>query len=142
MGRDSSGAQVITQTGYNFLLREAYSQLWALLRRFVALHENRSGGSFFPYHDYLSSTYRPVGNVLTQLPTPSLAIACPSRLVQGLGVRSPSAYSKSFFGNPCRFVDDPGFDPQALAASHLLQLGLRQPDSPRLRAPIFGSRSP
>ncbi len=72
MGRDSNGAQVITQTGYNFLLREAYGQLWALLRRFVALHENRSGGSFFHNHEHSSSTYRASGSVLKKLPTPSL----------------------------------------------------------------------
>ena len=33
----------MAQEGYKFLLRDAYSQLWVLLRRYIANAEQRSG---------------------------------------------------------------------------------------------------
>lgn len=45
MGTDSSGSRAITQMGYAFLLRGPHEQLWALLRRFVTLQQNRSGNN-------------------------------------------------------------------------------------------------
>jgi hypothetical protein len=43
MGADGGGGRIITQSGYTFLLRGPHGQLWALLRRFIALQQRRSG---------------------------------------------------------------------------------------------------
>lgn len=37
--------QGVAQEGYKFLLRDAYSQLWVLLRRYIANAEQRSGAA-------------------------------------------------------------------------------------------------
>ena len=48
--------QGVAQEGYKFLLRDAYSQLWVLLRRYIANAEQRSGAtSCKSPHDALSA---------------------------------------------------------------------------------------
>jgi hypothetical protein len=37
--------QGVAQEGYKFLLRDAHSQLWVLLRRYIANAEQRSGAA-------------------------------------------------------------------------------------------------
>ena len=43
--RAKSQGQGVAQEGYKFLLRDAYSQLWVLLRRYIANAEQRSGAA-------------------------------------------------------------------------------------------------
>lgn len=47
MGHTAEAGRVVSQVGSSFLLLGAYSQLWALLRPFIALQE-RQGGANFP----------------------------------------------------------------------------------------------
>ncbi len=43
VGHTAEAGRVVSQVGSSFLLLGAYSQLWALLRPFIALQERQGG---------------------------------------------------------------------------------------------------